>query len=120
MKKNLIFVFLLVCIVALVGCSGAGEVKSYTIKVSGNAGVEFVGSYGAMAPGGETSMRSVEGVTPAQYVVKASRGVIITCSFIKLGEVGTLNVQIFVDGQVVAGNGTTAAFGSVTLTTTAR
>jgi len=120
MKKNLILAFLLVCIVALMGCSGAGEVKSYTIKVSGNAGVEFVGSYGGMAPGGEISITSVEGVVPAQYVVKASRGVIITCSFIKLGEAGTLNVQIFVDGEVIAGNGTTVGGGSVILTTTAR
>jgi hypothetical protein len=115
MKKTLFLVFLLVCIVALIGCSGG--TSTYKIKVSGTTGLEFMGSYGGMAHGGDTDIRSVEGTVPRQYTVKATGNAIITCTFMKLEATGTLNVQIFKDGEIVAQSGTSAAFGSVILST---
>jgi hypothetical protein len=111
--KKLILVLLLVSIIACIGCSG---VQSYKIKVSGTTGLEFAGSYGGMAPGGNTSIQSVEGTVPKTYTVNASRGVIVTCSFAKLEENGTLNVQIYKNGKVIAQSGTSAPFGLVVLT----
>jgi hypothetical protein len=116
MKKKLFLVLLLVCLIALVGCGGS---QVYVIKVTGNTGTEFSGSFGAVTKGGETASRTVAAATvPAEYKVTAPRGSVIFCSFQKTGEFGTMNVQIVNSkGEVVTQNGTTAPHGSVTLTT---
>ena len=114
--KSLIFVFLLVCIIAFVGCSGTPiKIESYTIKVSGTNGLRFAGNYGGVVPGGAKAEQSVEGVVPAEYVVKGPSDTIVYCSFVKQVEAGTLNVQIFKNGQVITQSGTADPFGSVIL-----
>jgi hypothetical protein len=113
--KKLFIVLLLVCIIVLAGCGGT---KIYIIKVSGNTGLEFSGSYGAVTRSGQTAIQYVErGIVPVEYRVTAPSSAVAFCSFSKLGETGTLNVQIFHNEQVVTQNGTTAPYGSITLTT---
>jgi hypothetical protein len=113
--KKLFLVLLLVCIIVLAGCGGT---KIYIIKVSGNTGLEFSGSYGAVTRSGQTAIQYVEtGTVPVDYRVTAPSSAVAFCSFSKLGETGTLNVQIFNNEQVVTQAGTTAPYGSVTLAT---
>jgi hypothetical protein len=113
--KKLIFILLLFCLIPLIGCTSS-EPVIYTIKVSGSSGLEFVGSYGGIGADGTMDMRSVEGTVPRQYTVKASGNVIVSCTFSKLEQSGTLNVFIYRDGELVAQSGTAAAFGMVVLT----
>jgi hypothetical protein len=114
MKKKLLLILLLVFIIALVGCGGS---RTFIIKVSGNTGTEFSGSFGAVTKSGEPATQNVTLATvPAEYKVTAPRSAVVFCSFTKLGEFGTLNVQIFYNEKVVTQNGTTAPHGSVSLT----
>ena len=117
--KSLIFIFLSVCIIAFAGCDlvQTSVKTSYTIKVFGNDGLAFAGNFGGITPEGGTVTQSVEGVLPVEYIVKGTRDTIIFCSFVKRSEIGTLNVQIFKGGQLLAQSGTTDPFGSVTLAT---
>ena len=116
--RNLILIFLLICLIAFVGCTSAQtstKVEIYTIEVSGTNGLAFAGNYGGITPEGETVTQSVEGVVPAQYTVKSAGDFIVYCSFVKRDEVGTLNVYIYKNGQLVAQGGTAAPFGTVVL-----
>lgn len=121
--KKLIFVFLLICIIAFTGCSSSESdnvsppTTSVKIEIFGTVGLEFVGSYGGMSSGGGMTLQSVEDIVPAQYTVKGSGDFIVTCSFIKLEDTGTLVVYIFKNGEIIAQGGTSAAFGMVALTT---
>ena len=116
--KSLIFVLLLVGVIALVGCGGTPtKIEYYTIKVTGTEGLRFAGNYGGAVPGGGKSEQSVEGVVPAEYTVQGPSNTIVYCSFIKQAEDGTLNVQIFKNGELATQSGTAAPFGSVVLAT---
>jgi hypothetical protein len=111
--KKLFLVLLCVFIIVLAGCG----TKTYIIKVSGNTGIAFSGSYGAVTKSGETAIQSIEGTVPAEYRVTIPTSAVAFCSFTKLGEFGTLNVQIFSNEKVITQSGTTAPYGSVVLTT---
>ena len=116
--KSLIFVFLLVCIIALAGCTSvSAQVATYTIEVSGTDGLKFAGSYGGITLEGETVTQSVDDTVPATYTVRGTSETIVYCSFKKQVEAGTLNVQIFKDGQLATQAGTADVFGSVILLT---
>ncbi len=115
--KKLILAILLVFIVGLIfiGCdSNLGEDENYIIKVSGTSGLEFSGSYMAVTSDGDSVSKSVDGVVPTQYSLS---GTIISCSFQKQVEAGTLKVEILKGGQVVAESDTTAAYGVVIVAT---
>ena len=119
--KKLILVILLVSVVGLIftGCDGdsgglSDADENYTIKVSGTDGLEFSGGYMAVTSDGKSVYKSVDGVVPAQYSVS---GTIISCSFQKLVEAGTLKVEILKSGQVVAEDDTSAAYGVVAAAT---
>lgn len=118
--KKLILVILLVCMVGLMsaGCGGDlggfGGDEDYTIEVSGTAGLEFSGSYGAVTSDGQSTSKSVDGVVPAEYSVS---GTIISCVFQKQVEAGTLKVEILKSGQVVAESDTSADYGVVSVAT---
>jgi hypothetical protein len=88
--------------------------SGFTIEVSGTKGLEFQGSYMKVNSWGESISKSVEGVVPAQYSVN---GNIISCSFQKKHESGTLKVRISKEGTIVASSETSAAYGVVTAAT---
>ena len=118
--RNLILIFLLICLIAFVGCTitkTSATVEIYTIEVSGTNGLKFFGSYGGVTFEGETVTQSIEGVVPAKYTVQGTSDTIVYCSFKKQVEAGTLNVQIFKDGQLATQAGTADPYGSVLLAT---
>jgi hypothetical protein len=116
--KSLIFIFLLVGIIAFVGCiSAPAKAATYTIEISGTNGLAFFGHYGGITLEGETVTQSVDGKVPTTYTVKGTSDTIVYCSFKKQVEAGTLNVQIFKDGQLATQGGTAEPFGTVILLT---
>ena len=76
--------------------------------------VAFAGSYMSISSNGSSSSRSVDGTTPVEYSV---RGSIISCSFQKQSESGTLTVEIIHDGKVITTEYTTADYGVVSVAT---
>lgn len=116
--RNLILVLLLVSIIAFVGCiSVSPKAATYTIEVSGTNGLKFFGNYGGLTLEGEKVSQSVEGEVPVTYTVRGTTDTIVYCSFRKRVEAGTLNVQIFKDGELATQAGTAEPFGTVTLLT---
>ena len=116
--KSLILVLLLVGIVAFVGCTSvSAQVATYTIEVSGTDGLKFFGSYGGVTLEGEEVTQSVDDYVPITYTVRGTSDTIVYCSFKKQVEAGTLNVQIFKDGQLATQGGTAEPFGTVILLT---
>ncbi len=119
--RNLILFFLLICLIAFVGCTTtktSATVEIYTIEVSGTNGLKFSGSYGGITSDGEAVAQSVEGVVPAEYTVQGTSDTIFYyCSFVKQEEAGTLNVFIYKNGQLATQGGTADPFGSVLLAT---
>jgi hypothetical protein len=121
MMRNLILIFILICLIASVGCTSLfkkpATVEFYTIEVFGTSGLKFLGKYGGVVPGDEPVIKSVEGVVPTQYTIQGTSETIIYCSFVKGNEAGTLNVQIYKNGQLATQGGTAAPNGVVTLVT---
>ena len=116
--RNLILIFLLICIIAFVGCTSASaKVEIYTIEVSGTNGLKFAGSYGGITWEGEKVTQSVDGFVPVEYTVQCTSDTLVYCSFRKQVKAGTLNIYIYKNGQVVAQGGTADEFGSVVLVT---
>lgn len=113
MHRLLVILILGVLFLSLIGCSGSGGNSDFTIKVTGTNGLSFSGSYMGVTSGGTTS-KSVDGTVPATYTVSGS---IVSCSFQKKSESGSLAVQILKDNKVVKESDTTAAYGVVTAAT---
>jgi hypothetical protein len=63
--------------------------------------------------GGGTTSRSVDGTTPAEYYIGNAE--IVSCSFQKMNEYGTLKVEILKGDKVINSSYTTAAYGVVML-----
>lgn len=80
------------------------------IRVSGTSGISFQGGYGDV--GGQ---QSVEGTIPETYYLGEPQGGIVSASFQKWCDSGTLTVEIIDDGQVVESRTTTASYGVVTV-----
>jgi hypothetical protein len=76
--------------------------------------VKFSGSYMVITSGGQTTSRSVDGTTPAEYTVQGS---IVSCVFQKADKGGSLTVNIIKGGKVVASEHTTADYGVVSIAT---
>lgn len=119
--RKLILIFLLICLIASVGCSSLfkkpATAATYTIEISGTDGLAFFGHYGAITLEGETATQSVSGEVPATYTVQGTSDTIVYCSLKKQVEAGTLNVQIFKEGQLATQGGTAEPFGTVILLT---
>jgi predicted nucleic acid-binding Zn ribbon protein len=130
-KQNTILVAVLVLII--VGCGGylitsgylnepmeelgrsTGVVEQdFTIRVTGDAGLKFHGSYMIVSNSGSSSSQSVEGVTPTTY---NATGKIISTSFQKKGERGNLRVEILRGSEVVKQSSTSAEYGVVSVAT---
>jgi hypothetical protein len=86
---------------------------SFTIKVTGDQGLEFQGGY-MVVQSGSSDSKSVEGEVPAKYEVQ---GVMVSVSFQKKGEAGRLRVEIFKNGVLIKSADTTAAYGVVSVAT---
>lgn len=93
--------------------AGCGRSETYTVRVSGNAGMAFHGSTMVVALGSSQS-QSVEGTVPKTYTLT---GAIVSVSFQKKGERGKLEVKIEKGGEVIKSGSTTAAYGVVALAT---
>jgi predicted nucleic acid-binding Zn ribbon protein len=88
--------------------------QNFTIRVTGDKGLAFHGSYMTVSSGGTSTSQSVEGTTPAVY---STTGKIVSTSFQKKNETGTLRVEILRGVEVVKQASTTAAYGVVTAAT---
>jgi predicted nucleic acid-binding Zn ribbon protein len=88
--------------------------QDFTIRVTGDTGITFHGSYMSVSSGGSSSSQCVEGVTPATY---NATGKIVSTTFQKKSESGNLRVQILRGSEVVKQSSTTASYGVVTVAT---
>jgi hypothetical protein len=112
--KKIICLALITVILLLMGCGSSLSDSDYKIKVSGTSGLEFSGSYMVVKAGGESTSKSVDGTVPAEYSVT---GDIVSVSFQKQTDTGTLKVEISKDGKVLKSEDTTAAYGVVAIAT---
>lgn len=90
--------------------SAPGE-PAFVVKVTGTAGTAFTGSYMIVTADGKSVSKSVEDTVPAEYPLD---GVMVSTTFQKKGESGTLKVEIFKGDKSVAESDTNAAYGVVT------
>lgn len=109
---NKFVMLLLVGFFTCSGCSTSSVESNFTIKVSGTSGLEFSGHYITVTAGHISSWELVGGKVPNQYSVS---GNIVSCTFRKKTERGTLSVQIVKDGKVVSVSETAVSYGSVNL-----
>ncbi len=90
------------------------ENNLYTIRVTGNplteTETEFSGSYMEITKDGQCTSRSVDGITPREYLVY---GMIISCCFQNQNDYGLLRVEILYKGTVVNSSSTIADYGVV-------
>ena len=113
MRKLLI----LICILVIIGTAGCGIIPSnsrFTIKVTGDEGLEFGGSYNADTAFGGSISKSEEGKIPAEYEVY---GITVSCVFQKKGEDGFMHVEIQKEGELIKSGYTSAAYGIVSIAT---
>jgi hypothetical protein len=94
-----------------IGRIASGGVTTYVVRVEGSPGLSFSGSYMGVTSGG-SQQQSVDGVVPASYTVSGS---IVSATFQKKAERGTLNVSIETNGRAVQNSSTSAAYGVVSL-----
>jgi hypothetical protein len=112
-KKYIAFILvLLLSGSVLLGCSSVPAMTDmdFSIKVSGDSGAKFSGSYDVTTTEGKSENKSVDGTVPVEYNVK---GNIVSVSFQKKAETGNLKVEILQEGKVVAQGETSAAYGVV-------
>jgi len=94
---------------------GKGLLESdFTVEISGTSGLRYSGSYMVTSTTGKSASKSVEGKVPGQYNVT---GNIVSVSFQKKSESGSLKVQILKGGNVVAETETSAAYGVASVAT---
>lgn len=94
-----------------IGRIATGGVSTYVVRVEGSPGLSFSGSYMGVTSGG-SQQQSVDGAVPANYTVS---GNIVSATFQKKSEGGTLVVSIENNGSTVQKSSTTAAYGVVSL-----
>ncbi len=106
-------------IVAVISAGMSGEggepaQEDIIVRVTGDEGIEFSGSYGELE-----GSQSVDGVTPQEYEVPIDTGIASIDSVVavmqKDSAAGELTVQIVRNGEVVAERSTTAEYGLVDL-----
>jgi len=112
-KKDIFWLFLIVCFIT--GCTMPSE-SDFRIKIIGSQNLKFSGSYMIVTADGKSNSHTVDGIAPAEYDVK---GWIISCSFQKQSEQGSLSVFIYRNGQLIDQSTTSAAYGVVTIATRA-
>ena len=98
---------------SLIGTGFIGDFiadPTFTIQVRGDDGLEFHGSY-MVTVAGSSQSQSVEGRVPQDYSVS---GKIVSVSFQKKAEQGSLRVALVKNGEVVKSAETSAAYGMVT------
>jgi hypothetical protein len=111
--RKLLFVFSLALL--LTACVPGTVTSQYEIKVTGDAGMKFSGSYMVVEVGGSSTSKSVEGTVPASYSVAGS---MVSVAFQKQSDTGgRLKVAILKGGKVAKESETTAAYGMVTVAT---
>lgn len=84
----------------------------FTIRITGSAGLPFSGAYMLVATTGNNLSKSVDGKVPETFSL---RGTLVSCSFQKKFESGTLRIEILKDGVAVSQSDTSAAYGVVSL-----
>jgi len=110
MKRIIIIFAVLVCFLA--ACTPSE--KEYTVRVGGDNGLEYAGSYMVLQASGDTSQRSVQGTVPGEYDLT---GASVSVSFQKQSKGGRLVVEILRGGKVIKSSETTADYGIVTIAT---
>lgn len=98
------------------GTTGMGRIVSgddsyYVIRVEGSPGLSFSGSYMGVTSSG-SQQQSVDGTVPASYNVSGS---IVSATFQKQSENGSLTVSIEMNGRSVQKSSTSAAYGVVSI-----
>lgn len=98
------------------GSTGIGHLLSggrsnYVIRVEGSPGLSFSGSY-MVVTGNGSQQKSVESTVPASYNVSGS---IVSATFQKQSESGSLNASIEMNGRTVQKSSTSAAYGVVSV-----
>ncbi len=94
----------------------AKESDTLTVRITGDPGLQFRGSYGTARSGQE----SIDGTIPTEFEVEQESGAFagdilsVTAQKIIPGT-GELRIQIVRDGEVMKEQATTAQFGVVTL-----
>ena len=113
-KIMLLAVFIIALLaITLSGCAGIGD-SDFKIRVTGSDGLIFSGSYLITTSAGNSVSKSVDGIVPAEYVV---RGNIVSVAFQKRYEGGILKVEILKNDKVVSQSETSAAYGVVSVAT---
>ena len=116
----LVFVVALVVFGAAATRPGEQKAKTsdtVTVRITGDPGLQFSGSYGTARSG----QQRVDGTTPTEFEVEQESGALsgdtlsVTAQKIIAGS-DELRIQIVRDGEVVKEQATTAQFGVVTLT----
>jgi hypothetical protein len=107
--------FVLVIVIVFVGiitCSGRANGGEYTINVTGASGLAFTGSY-LVIDDNKAVTQSVEGTVPMIYTIS---GELVSCTFQKKTDDGTLKVRILKGDRVVKESETSSAYGAVDIT----
>lgn len=109
----MLFATLLVSMI-IIGCGDGlkGFESEYIIKVTGSDKTTFSGHYSFPGPNNVPQPVQVKGTTPAEY---KGKGIAAACYFRKTDVIGTLKVEIFKDGKVVASSETVDPYGIITL-----
>jgi hypothetical protein len=116
----LVFVVALVVFGAVATRPGEQKAKTsdtVTVRITGDPGLQFSGSYGTARSG----QQRVDGTTPTEFEVEQESGAFsddilsVTAQKIIAGS-DELRIQIVRGGEVVKEQATTAQFGVVTLT----
>ena len=100
----------------LAACPGEGAASSgdqpFTIRIAGDRGQSFSGSYVLMKADGNIVTEAFEGTAPRDF---RAEGLQIDVTIQKTTPMGYLEVQLLRGREVVDEDSVTAAFGSTTL-----
>ncbi len=88
--------------------------KAFKISVGGTPGIPFQGSYMTTQPNGQSSSRSVEGVTPTSF---NASGWMVSTAVQKKDSGGELSVSIQVEGITLKTETTSVPYGMVSIAT---
>jgi len=115
MKKFVLIISILLLLI-LSGCGDTfkGVESDLEIKISGTPDMRISGHYAFVSTGEVPRPNNVEGTVPAQY---KGKGITALCLFRKTSNEGSLKVEIFRDGKVIAASETQSPMGIVSLST---
>lgn len=94
--------------------SDPSKPKAFKILVGGTPGIPFQGSYMTTQSNGQSTSKSVEGVTPTSF---NASGWMISTAFQKKDQSGELSVSIQVEDIMLKTENTTAPYGMVSIAT---